>query len=448
MFKKLFITVFLLAFLVPCQAGAQNGENSAFPDVDADSPYFAAIEYLYEKDIIQGYPDGTFRPNQEANRAEALKIILLGSGIEVDYYETYVEIFPDVKRDDWHYPYIRKAKETGIVEGYQDGYFRPHITQNLAETLKIILLTNNIDVDNIQYEEKIYPDVTDELWYKSYAAYAKQKNIISPQYDGNLNAGRGISRGELAEIMYRTAIVIENDGEPFDISSNWPEFKYPTLAFKTKKPFGWEFENNQSNVVFWRRDKLNNQSSYQVTYPYSASVIFHLDENTKNLSHSEYVKNLEKVYELNFGTYQKNSMQINGYNTVEFVADDMRTDYYMFMDGGKVLNIYTVRGQSDLSDYMMQEIEGIIRSTAYTAPHDETDAEKFLSEVRERILVEGLGRETLDMFNDLVNIETDTIGVGTGPVDYYYSEMYDVTLKYERDSDTILDMRSGKTSAF
>ena len=56
--------------------------------------------------------------------------------------------------------------------------------------------------------------------------------------------------------------------------------------------------------------------------------------------------------------------------------------------------------------------------------------------------------ETLDMLPDKTIISTDTIGVGTGPVDYYYSEGLDYTFKYERFADVILDSREGKTSAF
>ena len=52
------------------------------------------------------------------------------------------------------------------------------------------------------------------------------------------------------------------------------------------------------------------------------------------------------------------------------------------------------------------------------------------------------------LFTDLKLFETDTIGIGTGPVDYYYSALYDTTLKYERSSDTLLAMKQGKTWAF
>jgi hypothetical protein len=442
-----FFSFFLLIFTAQ-PAGAQDSMEPTFPDVGADSPYFAAVEYLHEKGIIQGYSDGTFRPNQEANRAEALKIILLSSDIELSSSDVELSLFPDVNLDDWFYPYIKKAGELGIIEGYEDGYFRPERIQNLAETLKIILLTNDVAVEEIPPAESIYPDVTGDLWYAPYAAYAKEKNLVPPEADGNLNAARGIKRGDLSIIMYRLDIVSKNNGEPFDISTNWPVLDYPSYAFKTKKPFDWKIVNNEDQVVFWLPDEINHQSSYELPYPYSASVTFHLDENADNLTQQEYIENLEMVYKSDFGTYQKNSLQIGDLSAVEFNVSPVHDDYYLFLDSGKILHAYTSYGWSDISDYLVKQIDGIVKNISEISQSHITSGDDFLSDVRSKILVEGIGQETLDSFPDLIIIETDTIGVGTGPVDYYYSEEYDVTLKYERASDTILDMQNGKTSAF
>ena len=59
-----------------------------------------------------------------------------------------------------------------------------------------------------------------------------------------------------------------------------------------------------------------------------------------------------------------------------------------------------------------------------------------------------MGAETLLLFDDAVIIETDVIGRGNGPVDYYYSSKFDLTIKLDRNLDVILDIQEGKTSAF
>ena len=62
--------------------------------------------------------------------------------------------------------------------------------------------------------------------------------------------------------------------------------------------------------------------------------------------------------------------------------------------------------------------------------------------------VDGQGKTAISLFSDALMIETDTIGIGTGPVDYYYSAWADVTLKYERSYDILLDLEEGQTTAF
>jgi hypothetical protein len=443
--KKTFLAITVYVLLISFTALPVYAD--AFPDVSGNSEYYAAIEYYFEKGVIEGYEDGTFRPNQEANRAEALKIILLGSEIEGNEVEGF-DIFPDVTLDDWFYPYVQKGYELEIVEGYEDETFKPHQILNVAETLKMVLRTRNNDGSDEYLEKPIYPDVTADLWYAPFALLAKDKNIIEPQDDGTLNAGRTITRGELIEIMYRTEMVWKNDSQPFDISTNWLVHKFPEYAFEAKLPFTWRLITNEDEIVFWRQDEINHQSSYEIPFPYSAEVVFHLDKNEDGLSAAAYEEQLEVVYKSDFGSYQKNSLTLAGYPTVEFNVSPVHDDFFVFYPENYVLHIYTSYGWSDLTPQLQLEIEKILDSVAYIEPNDNPPSENLLSDVRNRILVEGIGQETLDLFNDLVNIETDTIGVGTGPVDYFYSETYDVTIKYERSTDTILDMQNGQTTAF
>jgi len=418
-----------------------------FADVSSDSKFYTAIEYFKQKNVIQGYNDGTFRPNQEASRAEAIKIILLSSGVEVDTAITGDPVFPDVLSTDWFYSYIKKAEEMDFVNGYSDGTYKPNQTQNIAETLKIVFLTKGITTDPVPENTAIYPDVPFDAWFVPYALYAKDKHIIEPQSDGKLDANRGITRGELLEIIYRLDIVVSNNGQPFDISTNWHYNEYPTYAFKAKLPFGWKVVNNEDQIVFWRPDLINNQSTYEVPFPYSASVTFVLDKNTGLLSPEGYSEKLEQIYRAEYGSYQKNSLMLNGVQTLNLNAGPDNDDYYLFFPENRVLGAFTSYGWSDLTSQLKLEIDGILRSIQ-NINLAETSSGDIVSDARELILVEGQGQTVLDKFSDLKIIETDTIGAGNGPVDYYYSEAYAITIKFERASVTVLDIQTGKTSAF
>ncbi len=92
--------------------------------------------------IIQGYPDGTFRPDAPVNSAEALKILFLATRLEPaeDSREDLSGRFSDVPADAWFASYVRQAAEEDIVQGYGDGTFRPAQSITRAEAAKLVYL--------------------------------------------------------------------------------------------------------------------------------------------------------------------------------------------------------------------------------------------------------------------------------------------------------------------
>lgn len=107
-----------------------------FQDIEGHwgEPY---IEKLRLKDIISGKSEGYFAPNEPVTRAELTKIALNGAGIEIKAATS--NPFPDVAEDSWYINYIYTAKEAGITEGFPDGSFRPNDYISRAATLKILL---------------------------------------------------------------------------------------------------------------------------------------------------------------------------------------------------------------------------------------------------------------------------------------------------------------------
>jgi hypothetical protein len=111
-----------------------------------------AIEYLADKGVVVGYSDGTYGSDEPINRAEFLKILLVSTGIQLN---GYANCFPDVK-EAWYSDYVCTAKGLMIIDGYPDGYFRPANDINLAEALKMILEAYDADI-NYSYERWYEP---------------------------------------------------------------------------------------------------------------------------------------------------------------------------------------------------------------------------------------------------------------------------------------------------
>jgi len=204
---KSLLILSIIATIQPAMAeSAVNAQ--AFSDVSASSPYYAAITDLKTRGIISGYPDGTFKPDQAVNRVEALKIILGAAKIEIPTDAAMgLAGFDDVDGSQWYAPYLRKALSMGIVQGYPDATFRPTQTVNLVENLKILIKTENIDVSQIPDFAKPYNDAEMNAWYSQYVEYANEKNLITADSKGNIYPNQGMTRGKLAELLYRLLFI-------------------------------------------------------------------------------------------------------------------------------------------------------------------------------------------------------------------------------------------------
>ncbi len=136
-----------------------------------------AIEYLNGKGVIGGYPDGTFRPLNTVNRAELLKILVGGKGA-APTADTYNNCFPDVT-NEWFAPFVCYAKEQGWVGGYPDGTFRPANTVNTAEAIKMVVNAQGYQVPE-SVAASLYSDVDNGAWFAPYVKAAKDKGILEP----------------------------------------------------------------------------------------------------------------------------------------------------------------------------------------------------------------------------------------------------------------------------
>jgi len=442
MFLVAFAMLFLLLLGFPWRAEAQS-----FPDVVDGDVHFGAVEYLKLNGVIDGYPDGTFQPDATINRAEALKMVVIASGVEETDGESTAEIsFPDVAKSDWFFDYIVLGVEEGIIEGYSDGSFLPGNNINVAESLKIIFLTFDAEIGNPPTRDP-YPDVSTEFWYSTYAKYGKDRQFLWSQDNGYLNAGRDITRGEFAEIIYRLMFTEENGLPKFPLSTDWPSYQHKSQNYLVKYPFGWEISETDHETIFWTGEMDGGQVSWYRLFPNSATVVVSVDSNEDGLTLDQYVNRLQYDHDP-----VKQTLTLNNYPFVSIaVKTTLTTDYFFELPDGSILVAYSQLGGGPNSPMLAEEIRNIIGSVRYRDGGEEVldlTAEEFLAEVRKKILMEDEGQEALNLFDALILIETDTIGIGTGPIDYFYSEEYDVTLKFERDSNTLLGMSDGNTTAF
>lgn len=184
---------------------------SGFTDVPITHVNYKAIMDLKAKGIIGGYPDGTFKPDQVVNRVEALKIILGAAKITVDNDAAMgLAGFSDVDSGQWYASYLRKALSLGVVQGYPDGTFKPTQTVNLVENLKILMLATKTDLSKIQVLDNPFADASKDQWYAKYLQYAKMSKLVDADDANKIYPAQGMTRAKLAEVAYRLLYLKDN----------------------------------------------------------------------------------------------------------------------------------------------------------------------------------------------------------------------------------------------
>ncbi|MFC1729794.1 S-layer homology domain-containing protein [candidate division KSB1 bacterium] len=201
----------------PIRFRAQNGalvgtseslhteDKNLFTDINIYDSNYDAIKYLKDKDIIAGYPDGSFKPSNTVNRAEALKMLMLAFNVDVG--GPYEINYSDVDKEAWYAPTLATASARGIVKGYDDGKFRPGNTVNRAEYLKILFETTGTKPNS--EITKPYDDVDINSWFAGYAFLANKMNLLNPA--DKLNPANGMTRAGVAKTIYRMKMIQENN---------------------------------------------------------------------------------------------------------------------------------------------------------------------------------------------------------------------------------------------
>ncbi len=191
MSKKLLIVFGLCLIFV-------SNTQAEFADVDTTHPYFHAIDYLQEKGIVKGFKKNEeqfFSPLVKVIRAEALKVLI--SSAEIPVEKNKASIFADVPKNSWFAPFVNAASKREIIKGFADGKFHPSAQVSRAEFAKMVSLSFELPVKVATSEEK---------WFAPFMKELEEFNLF-PIKDSS--PYESLSRGEMAEIIYRTELMSE-----------------------------------------------------------------------------------------------------------------------------------------------------------------------------------------------------------------------------------------------
>jgi hypothetical protein len=135
---------------------------SNLTDISVDEWYYQPVAYLESFGIINGYPDGTFRPGASITRAEYAAIASRFDRLA----STEFNIFEDVSDNHWAVNYVNSAAAKGWINGIEFGYFQPdlHITRSQVVTVVNRMLNRSIRLDNVPSDAPYYSDLIRNHW--------------------------------------------------------------------------------------------------------------------------------------------------------------------------------------------------------------------------------------------------------------------------------------------
>ncbi|THF73766.1 cadherin-like beta sandwich domain-containing protein [Cohnella fermenti] len=182
--------------------------KATFPDI-AGKWSQDAIENLASRKILAGQGDGTFAPTRGVTRAEFAAMIVRALGLPTQADGS----FSDVKTKDWYASSVASAKAYGLINGYTDGTFRPQQTITRAEAVAILnkawVLVGKSAIsesDSALTLEKVVDQADIPTWSRAAIGSALQLGLLTGYVDGSVKPLRTVTREETAAMLQNLLI--------------------------------------------------------------------------------------------------------------------------------------------------------------------------------------------------------------------------------------------------
>lgn len=165
-----------------------------FRDVPPTHTFYSPIIDLVNREIINGYSDGTFRPSNSLTRAQAAVMIIRSVGLSTKGVHSN---FSDVSSNHTTYGFISAAYQAGIINGYNDGTFRPNNPVTRAQIATMVARAFDFKHSGKQVE---FGDVPNNYSPRVFIEILASHDIVSGK-DGKFNPTSNVTRGQFSKII-------------------------------------------------------------------------------------------------------------------------------------------------------------------------------------------------------------------------------------------------------
>jgi len=190
--------------------------QTAFAQIYDISNHWASkeINYLVEREVLSGYPDGTFKPDNPITKAEFYKVI----NKLLNFEERADITYSDVNETDWYYEDVGKALAAGYISPATVLLPNEYITRQ--EVARILGFVYNLDDESesasvFSDSESILPEI------RGYIGVLFENNLLHGYPDGTFKPSANITRAEVVKLIYNVLEKLNN--LPIKVSANESE---------------------------------------------------------------------------------------------------------------------------------------------------------------------------------------------------------------------------------
>lgn len=229
---RIIIFIVLVGIVLPPKVTT---EAASFPDVVL---YDKEIAYLEGRQVIRGFPDGTFKPEQSVTRLQAVQMLLKAKGI-TDFTAPDPKM-ADMKPGRYGYQEVAKAVQLGIISGKtaSDGtkYFDPAGSLTRGQMAKIIVEANKYPLNT----NFLFFDVDPSNSFQTYISTLAAEGVTSGYEDGTFQPGRIVSRQHFSVFVAR---MLNDSFKPNQQSVN------TSFALDARNTYTWSYFEKGKTMI-------------------------------------------------------------------------------------------------------------------------------------------------------------------------------------------------------
>ena len=235
--KKFYLIFVFIALIL--SSFSTSTSAASFTDLTSSHRFYHEMMYLEGEGIIQGFPDGTFRPDGEVTRAAAAIMIGRALGLDGRQRDT---TFSDVKANQLASGYIASATARGIIQGYPNGTFRPNETVTRGQMAIFLSRAFELTVEADAPFSDISPNMASYLHIKRIVA----ENLAQGYPDNTFRPNEKVTRAQYSAFLARAL----NDEFKVGLQPSYLKDKNKVYVYNT-------FEHGNARHVYSNEDYPN-----------------------------------------------------------------------------------------------------------------------------------------------------------------------------------------------